>query len=84
MGEFRANIFLIRITSTYFWASEDFKNQRFESWQFCSANIFVAKIEISGTNWVEKTTIYIFFTFGSKINEFERKKLEKNKKIPKT
>ena len=22
MGEFRANIFLIRITSTYFWASE--------------------------------------------------------------
>jgi hypothetical protein len=28
---------------------------------------------------------YRFFsTFGSKINEFERKKLEKNKKIPKT
>jgi hypothetical protein len=33
---------------------------------------------------VDKTPIYIFSTFGSKINEFERKKLEKNKKIPKT
>jgi hypothetical protein len=32
---------------------------------------------------VEKTPIYIFSTFGSKINEFERKKLEKNKKNPK-
>ena len=29
MGQFWANIFLIRITSTYFWASEVFKNQRF-------------------------------------------------------
>jgi hypothetical protein len=29
MGQFRANIFLILITSTYFWASEVFKNQRF-------------------------------------------------------
>jgi hypothetical protein len=33
---------------------------------------------------VEKTPIYIFSTFGSKINEFERKKSEKNEKIPKT
>jgi hypothetical protein len=31
-----------------------------------------------------KTPIYNFSTFGSKMNEFERKKLEKNKKIPKT
>ena len=29
MGQFRANIFLMRITSTYFWASEVFKNQHF-------------------------------------------------------
>ena len=29
MGQFRVNIFLIRIASTYFWASEVFKNQRF-------------------------------------------------------
>ena len=27
--------------------------------------------------------MYIFFTFCSKINEFERKKSEKNEKIPK-
>jgi hypothetical protein len=33
---------------------------------------------------VEKTPIYIFSTFGSKINEFERKKSEKIRKIPKT
>ena len=26
MGQFRANIFLIRLTSTYFWASEVFRN----------------------------------------------------------
>ena len=43
---------------------------------------FGAKIEISGTKWVEKTPIYIFSTFGSKVNEFGRKKLEKNEKIP--
>ena len=47
-------------------------------------HFFGAKIEISGTKWVEKTPIYIFSTFGSKINEFEQKKLEKNEKIPKT
>jgi hypothetical protein len=33
---------------------------------------------------VEKTPIYIFITFGSKINKFEQKKSEKNEKIPKT
>ena len=32
---------------------------------------------------VEKTPICIFSTFGSKINEFERKKLVKNKKFQK-
>ena len=31
-----------------------------------------------------KTPIYNFSTLGSKINEFEWKKLEKNEKIPKT
>ena len=29
MGQFCANIFLIQLTSTYFWASEVFKNQSF-------------------------------------------------------
>jgi hypothetical protein len=33
---------------------------------------------------MKKTPIYIFSTFGSKTNEFERKKSEKNEKIPKT
>ena len=47
--------------------------------------IFVAKIEISGTNWVEKTPMLFFSTFGSKINQFEQKKSEtKNEKIPNT
>ena len=84
MSKFRDNIFLIQITSNYLWASEVSKNQSFQSWLFHSYIISGAKIEISGTKWVEKTPIYIFSTFGSKINEFERKKLEKNKKIPKT
>ena len=33
---------------------------------------------------VQKTPIYIFITFNSKINKFERKKSEKNEKNPKT
>ena len=36
MGQFHANIFLIQITSTYFWASEVFKNQRFKNQLFSS------------------------------------------------
>ena len=47
-----------------------------------SSIIFGAKIEIGGTRRVEKTPRYIFSTFGSKINKFEQKKLEKNEKIP--
>ena len=43
-----------------------------------------SRIEISGKKRVEKTPIYVFSTFGLKINEFEQKKLEKNKKFPKT
>ena len=84
MSKFGANVFLIRTTSNYFWASEVCKNQRFYSWQFCSFNIFGAKIEISVTNWVEKTPISFFSTFGSKINKVERKKLEISEKITKT
>ena len=42
--------------------------------------MFDAKIEISGTKSVEKTPVYIFSTFGSKINKFERKKSEKKRK----
>ena len=60
------------------------QKSEFLSWLFHSSIIFGTKIEISGTKGVEKTPIYIFSTFGSKINEFERKKSEKNEKIPKT
>jgi hypothetical protein len=49
----------------------------------CSQIIFGTKFEFSGTNWVEKTPIYIFSTFGSKIDKFERKKWEKTKKFQK-
>ena len=51
---------------------------------FHSSNIFGAKITISGTKGMDKTAIYIFSTFRAKINEFERKRSEINKKIPKT
>ena len=34
MSKFRANTFLFRTTSNYFWASEVFKNQRFKSHLF--------------------------------------------------
>ena len=60
------------------------QKSEFLSWLFHSSIIFGAKIEISGTKWVEKTPIYIFSTFGSKINEFEQKKYENNEKIRKT
>ena len=46
--------------------------------------IVVPKLRSVAQNEWKKTPIYIFSTFGSKINKFERKKLEKNKKIPKT
>ena len=72
---------LIRTTLNHLWFSVVSQNQSFLSWLSCSYIIFGAKFEFSGTNWVEKTPISIFSTFGSK---FERKKLEKNEKIQKT
>ena len=44
---------------------------------------FITFSPVAQNEW-KKTQIYIFSTFGSKINEFERKKLEKPEKIPKT
>ena len=44
----------------------------------------VSKLRSVAQNEWKKTPIYNFSTFGSKINEFERKKSEKNEKIPKT
>ena len=84
MSKFRTNIFSIASTSNYFWFSVAYKIQSFLSWLFHSSIIFGVKIKISGTKWVEKRTIYIYFTSDSKMNEFERKQLEKNEKIPET
>ena len=71
----------INISKGYYWifriglmgSLSSSQNQSFKSWLFHSSIIFGAKIEISGTKWVEKTSIYFFSTFGSKINAFERK-----------
>ena len=38
--------------------------------------ILVSKV-MADHDWVEKTPTYFFSTFGSKINEFERKKMKK-------
>ena len=66
------------------WILSDWR--RIFSFEITGSDICIFQIcwiNISGTKWVEKTPIYNFSTFGSKINEFERKKLEKNEKIPK-
>ena len=84
MGQFCPNIFLIWTTyvhtSNYLWASESFQKSEFLKLIISFLQYFWCQIEISGTKWVEKTPIYIFSTFGSKINEFGRKKLEKKRK----
>ena len=81
MGQFRANVFLIRLTSgpQKFSKISISKVDNFDLPIFLTPKLrSVAKIE-----W--KKHSYLFFsTFGSKINEFERKKSEKNEKIPKT
>ena len=38
---------------------------------------------VAQNEWKKHPYVF-FFTFGSKINEFERKKSEKNEKIPKS
>ena len=49
------------------------------------STIFLAKLRsVAQNEWKKHLYIFFFSTFGSKINEFERKKSEKNKKIPKT
>ena len=84
MDKFCANIFWLATTWNYLRSSAVYKKQHFQSWQFCSPNIFGAKIEISGTNRVKKIPIHFFSTFGSKINEFVRKKTEIYKEIQTT
>ena len=43
---------------------------------FILPSILLPKLRLVA-QWVEKTLIYIFSIFGSKINEFERKKIQK-------
>ena len=54
------NGFLISITLRWHRVSVACKNRRFLSWLFHSSIIFGAKIEITGTKWVQKH-LYIFF-----------------------
>ena len=54
------------------------------SQNFSSFRQLLPKLRSMEKNEWKNTHIYFFSTFGSKINEFEWKKTEKNKKIPKT
>ena len=58
MGQFCANIFLIRITSTYFWTSEVFKNQSFKSHLF---SFFQDKKSPKLKTWVNFYAIIVFY-----------------------
>ena len=73
----------MQITSTYFWASEVFKISISKVDNFDLPIILTPKLRsVAKIEW--KKHSYLFFsTFGSKINEFERKKSEKNEKVPK-
>ena len=51
---------------------------------FIPSILLVPKLRLVAQNEWKKTCIYIFSTFGSKINNFEQKKSEINEKIPKT
>ena len=84
MSKFHANIFLMQTTSNYLWASEVSKNHFFKVDYFIFTLFLVPKLRSVAQNEWKKHPYIFFFTFGSKINEFERKKSEKNEKIPKT
>ena len=77
MSKLRENIFLIRTTS----GPQQFAKIRvFKVDNFVLPLILAPKLRSVAQIDID---IY-FFTFGSKINEFERKKLGKNEKIAKT
>ena len=58
MSKFRANIFLIRTTSNYVWASEVFKNQRFKSHLF---SFFQYKKYPKLKTWVNFAPIFFWY-----------------------
>ena len=74
MGQFCANIFLIRITSTYFWASEVFKNQSFKS------QLFSSSLKKNTSNWNLGLILMLLLFFINKIQnlyQFSEKKSQK-------
>ena len=74
MCQFRANIFLIRITSNYFWASEVFKNQSFKS------QIFSSSPKKNTPNWNHGLILMLLLFFINKIQnlyQFSEKESQK-------
>ena len=57
MGKFCANIFLIRLTSTYFWASEVFKNQSFKS------RLISPSLKRNTSNWNNGLILMLLLVF---------------------
>ena len=74
MCQFRANIFLIRITSNYFWASEVFKNQSFKS------QIFSSSLKKNTPNWNHGLILLLLLFFIYKIQILYQFLEEKNLK----
>ena len=74
MCQFRANIFLIRITSNYFWASEVFKNQSFKS------QIFSSSPKKNTPNWNHGLILMLLLFFINKIQNLYQFSVEKNLK----
>ena len=78
MGQFCANIFLIRLTSTYFWASEVFKNQSFKS------QLFSSSLKKNTSNWNLGLILMLLLFFINKIQnlyQFSEKKISKKGKM---
>ena len=61
ISQFRTNIFLMQITSTYFWASEVFKNQSFKS------QLFSSSLKKNASNWNLGLTLMLLLCFINKI-----------------
>ena len=76
MSKFCANIFLIRTTSNYFWASEVFKNQRFKSHLFSFSQY---KKNPKLKTWVDFYAIISFFINKiKKLRQFSENYFSKN------
>ena len=63
MGQFRSNIFLIQLTSTYFWASEFFKNQ---------SQLFSFSQKKNTANWNHGLIFMLLLFFINKIKDLRK------------